>query len=123
MTPPGPEWVALRPAVEIADGEARACDVRHGKRFLSVILARLEGQLYAYENLCPHAGMPLDRPDGMVSMDLRGYLVCAAHLASFHVETGAFAGGPSAPGARGLRPARTTEIDGVVWVDTTSLAG
>lgn len=120
---PGPSWARLCATDAVNEGQARAFDARLGRRVWSVILVRLDGRLHAYENLCPHAGMPLDRPDGVVSLDLRGYLVCAAHLASFVVETGAFAGGPAAPGERGLRRARIQELEDGFWVDTAGLAG
>ncbi len=80
-------------AVEFAAGEAR----------FSLILARRGGEVFAYENRCPHAEMPLDRPDGRVAVAAGRFLICAMHGASFALETGACVGGPGA--GAGLIPA------------------
>jgi nitrite reductase (NADH) small subunit len=59
-----------------------------------VALFRVEGEIYAVENACPHAGNPL------VEGDVAGRtLTCAYHLWSFDLETGAC--------LRGDLPART----------------
>lgn len=89
-------------AVEVADGDAR----------WSFILVRDEDGVRCFENRCPHAGLPLDGPGGDVVLQY-GYLVCAVHLASFRATDGAYAGGPKAPGSRGLRPVKIVIEDGV----------
>lgn len=101
---------------ELADGTAKAVEVRRGARQWSVIVARQDGEVRAFHNRCPHAGMPLDRPDGAVMFDLLGFLVCSAHLASFRFSDGAYAGGPKSPGGRGLKPAPIRITDGRVWL-------
>ena len=79
---------------DIPDGEAHVFDFRAGPAIWSVILARRDGHVFAYENECPHAGHPLERPDGRVLMQEGRYLVCSAHGASFTVDDGECAGGP-----------------------------
>jgi nitrite reductase/ring-hydroxylating ferredoxin subunit/Fe-S cluster biogenesis protein NfuA len=49
-----------------------------------VLVIRREGQVFAYRNVCPHQGMPLD--DGMLSAD--GTLTCPWHGLEFDVCSG-----------------------------------
>jgi nitrite reductase/ring-hydroxylating ferredoxin subunit len=77
------------------DPEARAVDFRAGDAVFSLIIVRRGDLVRAYENRCPHARMPLDRPDGRVIIDAGGFLVCAMHGASFDAMSGACAGGPA----------------------------
>jgi nitrite reductase/ring-hydroxylating ferredoxin subunit len=62
--------------------------------FASVIVTRLGDHVAAFRNKCPHAGYPLHRADGRIVVQEGGYLVCAAHGASFTLNDGACAGGP-----------------------------
>ncbi|HWA00047.1 MAG TPA: Rieske (2Fe-2S) protein [Caulobacterales bacterium] len=79
---------------DLPDASARAFDFREGAAIFSLILARRGDEVFAYENECPHAGYPLERPDGRVLMQEGRFLVCSAHGASFQVEDGECAGGP-----------------------------
>ena len=75
---------------EIAEGEARGFPHRGGK----VVVVRRSGELFVYENRCPHFGVNLDfQPDKFMSYDDQ-YLQCAMHGALFEVETGACIAGP-----------------------------
>jgi nitrite reductase/ring-hydroxylating ferredoxin subunit len=80
---------AIARLAEIADGAARAFDFRVGDALFSVIVARRGESVWAYENVCPHAEFPLERFDGSVLVQAGRYLVCAAHGASFVLESGA----------------------------------
>ena len=91
--PPGTLIARLH---ELNDGEARAFDFRAGAALFSLILARQGEQVWAFENVCPHAGHPLERLDGTVMFQAARYLVCASHGASFAVRDGACVGGPCA---------------------------
>ena len=79
----------------LGDAEARAIDFRAGDALFSLIVVRRGDLVRAYENVCPHAAQPLDRPDGRVAIDAGGFLVCAMHGASFHIASGACASGPA----------------------------
>jgi nitrite reductase/ring-hydroxylating ferredoxin subunit len=97
---------------DLPDPGARAFDFAEGEARFSLILARQGAAVFAYENVCPHAFYPLDRPDGRVVMQSERYLVCTAHGASFAVETGACVGGPC--NGEGLQPIAVTLTDGDV---------
>lgn len=78
-----------------------------------VLFARHNGAVVAYRNRCPHAGFPLSRADGAVTVQEGRYLVCPVHGASFELATGACAGGPC--NGDGLEPIAITIQDGVIY--------
>jgi len=100
--------------IDIPDDGAAAFDFTHGEARWSVLLARCGDEVFAYENRCPHAGYPLERPDGRVVVQEKRYILCSAHGASFDRTTGACAGGPC---ARGLWPVRVRLEHGAVVMD------
>jgi len=106
---PGAFLIALD---ALGDPEARAVDFREGEALFSVIVARRGELVTAYENDCPHARAPLERPDGRVPLVEGRFLLCTAHGASFRLEDGACAGGPA---KSGLTPFRVDVRDGAVF--------
>ena len=75
-----------------------------------VLLAKVQGQIYAIDNACGHSGYPLDQGK------LDGYVVtCRWHDAKFDVRSGAVL----APG-RDLRPIKrfrvAADVDGAVII-------
>ncbi|MFZ4120290.1 MAG: Rieske (2Fe-2S) protein [Caulobacterales bacterium] len=69
-------------------------DREAGEHRWSVIITRSVDAVAAFENLCPHARMPMERPDGSVVVQEGKFLVCTAHGASFHLATGDYVAGP-----------------------------
>lgn len=65
---------------ELWDGELRGCVV-DGHR---LVLVKLDGQVHAYDDRCPHLGMPLST--GELA---HGVLTCSAHRYEFDARTGA----------------------------------
>jgi len=80
---------------DLGDPEARAVDFRSGEALFSLVVVRRGEKVVAYENDCPHARQPMERPDGRVVLIERRYLVCSAHGASFRIEDGHCVGGPA----------------------------
>lgn len=97
---------------DLADSDARAVDFRTGDALFSLVIARRGALVVAYENDCPHARQPMERPDGRVVMIEQRYLVCSAHGASFRLEDGACVGGPA---KSGLTAFAVTVRDGAVF--------
>ncbi len=104
----------LADVADIADPGAIVRDFRHGDALFSVLIARSGGRITAYENSCPHAQFPLERPDGRVVVLQGRYVLCAGHGALFAMEDGACAGGPGT--GRGLTPIPVEIRDGVIHV-------
>lgn len=92
MSDPVPSRVLAR-VDDIPDPGAIVVDVG-GEERLSLILARKNGRVFAYVNRCAHARYPLQRGDGSILIQEGRFLICAAHFASYAIETGACAGGP-----------------------------
>lgn len=103
---------------EIAEPGAVVRDFRAGDALFSVLIARREGRVSAFENSCPHANFPLERPDGRVVVLEARYLLCAGHGALFDMDDGACAGGPGT--GRGLTPIPVEVRDGAIYVSSRS---
>jgi 3-phenylpropionate/trans-cinnamate dioxygenase ferredoxin component len=95
----------------LPDGEVETCKAGD----YDVMVCRVQGVLYALEDLCSHAETTLS--DGL----LNGYsIVCPLHGTSFDVRTGAHSGPPAWCGV----PAFTvTEADGVATVEVPAKKG
>lgn len=72
-------FTPVLPFETLRDGTMTA--VQLGAR--RVLLVRVEGEVHAYDNRCPHRAWPLERGD-LVG----GVLSCANHRYSFDVVTG-----------------------------------
>ncbi len=74
---------------DIPDGEARKIETEDGA---SVIVVRAGDALYAYENRCPHFGVPLDIGRGVKTF--RNHVLCVNHYAAFRFADGVCVDGP-----------------------------
>ena len=59
-----------------------------------VFVIRFQGDLYAYENACPHTGIALDWGNGEMFDQAGRYLICSNHGALFEPDTGLCVHGP-----------------------------
>lgn len=76
---PDSEYVELTEESALWDGEMEAYDVGDAE----VLLVKVNGQVRAYDGICPHQSYSL------VEGDLEGsVLTCRAHEWQFNVETG-----------------------------------
>jgi nitrite reductase/ring-hydroxylating ferredoxin subunit len=86
---------------DIPDGDAIAAKVDDATGGFELILLRRGEHVFAYHNECPHAGRNLDyAPGRFLVRDNR--LICAAHGATFAVDSGACLGGPCRSGLAGM---------------------
>ena len=60
----------------------------------SALVARKNGQIYAYANICRHVPVSLDLGDGEVASVDGKYFLCHHHGARYRVEDGACVQGP-----------------------------
>lgn len=84
-----------------------------GERPSFLILMRREDRIFAYLNVCPHAGRPLNWAPDQFLFTPDDQLVCAAHGATFEPDSGICVLGPCL-GAR-LTPFEIEVRDGQVW--------
>lgn len=84
---------------EIADGAARGFDLGGGADApepLEIFVVRAGAHAYAYRNVCPHTGSPLDwQPDDFMSEDA-SHIMCHTHGALFEIADGFCVAGPCA---------------------------
>ena len=79
------DFVAVARVSELATGEMKFAAV-DGQR---IVLANVEGQVYALRDVCGHRNAPLSRGR------LLGHLIeCPLHFALFDVRTGELVDGP-----------------------------
>ncbi len=65
-----------------------------GQHMVKILVQRLGGDIYVYENSCPHALTPLNLFDDRF-MDMNDqYLICRTHGALFKPSTGECVQGP-----------------------------
>lgn len=81
---------------DLPDGAAREFRVGDGDWPLRGFVVHWQGQVYAYENTCPHAGHPLNLdPDRFFGPD-GATLICRSHGAMFEPTSGLCLAGPCA---------------------------
>jgi nitrite reductase/ring-hydroxylating ferredoxin subunit len=81
-------------AADIPDGGAVAVDPGEGEDAQSLILLRQGDRVFAYRNECPHTGRRLDWSPGRFLIE-GNQVVCAAHGACFHIDSGRCFSGPA----------------------------
>lgn len=97
---------------DIPDGGAVAVHVDSATGGFELIVLRQGERVFAYHNECPHAGRRLDYAPGRFLVS-EGRIVCAAHGATFRVDSGACLGGPC---SNGLAPVPVAVVDGEIRV-------
>ena len=80
--------VPIIPSFEVVDEQIGRITVR------SAVLARRDGRLYAYANICRHIPLTLDMGDGDVAAADRRHFLCHHHGARYRIEDGTCASGP-----------------------------
>ncbi len=99
---------------DIADGGFAEVEALIDGDAESLILYRVEDEVRAWLNVCPHAGRRLDWAPGQFLKSKDGHLVCAAHGASFELDRGDCVAGPCRGDA--LRAVQVQVRDGEVWL-------
>lgn len=96
--------------VDLAEGRSRGFVVDD----LKLLLVRRHGRVHAYENRCPHRGIPLEwTPDQF--LDHSGSLIqCTAHGALFLIESGECITGPCVGDV--LQPLSVHEDADGIWL-------
>ena len=86
--------VPLMQLDKIKDGGFAEIEVILDHVLESMILYRNGASVCAWRNICPHAGRRLDWAPGEFLKSKQGFLVCAAHGASFELQNGRCVSGP-----------------------------
>lgn len=79
---------------DIEEGRAVEFCYRAGDDMVEIFIQRRGDQVFAYENSCPHAYLPLNMKKGLFTEKSGKYFMCQNHGALFDIETGQCLGGP-----------------------------
>jgi nitrite reductase/ring-hydroxylating ferredoxin subunit len=79
---------------EILDGGAKEFSYRSGTNVHDIFVQRQGAGVFAYVNICPHAGTPLNMDDDTFMEKTGRYLMCHTHGALFQLEDGLCVAGP-----------------------------
>lgn len=79
---------------DIEDGGAKEFSYRSGADLYDIFIQRRGEEIFAYRNLCPHAGTPLNMEEGAFMESGGVYLMCHTHGALFDLESGKCLAGP-----------------------------
>ncbi|MDP3847276.1 MAG: Rieske (2Fe-2S) protein [Pseudomonas sp.] len=95
---------------QLTEGQSRGFLLGGVKLFA----VRREGQVYAYQNRCPHRGVPLEwQPDQFLDHS-NSLIQCATHGALFLIESGECVAGPCA--GQSLKALACHEDAEGIWV-------
>ncbi|MEH6577422.1 MAG: Rieske (2Fe-2S) protein [Amphritea sp.] len=90
---------------DIAENTTKGFELAERKLFA----VRQEGEIYLYENRCPHRGIPLEwMPDTFLDAD-KQFIQCSTHGALFKIDSGLCIAGPC--NGDNLRPIPFEVID------------
>ena len=99
---------------DIPDGKARTFTWKKGTWLFEIFIQRMGDDIFAYENTCPHVGLPLNlRPDHFLDRDGQA-LFCMNHAAFFTIDAGLCIKGPCK--GKYLFPIALDLIDGDIIV-------
>lgn len=79
---------------DLIDNKTRSFTLETEQGQLDLFLVKTENIAYAYKNICPHLGIPLNwQPDEFLSIE-ETHIQCSTHGALFTMENGHCIAGP-----------------------------
>jgi nitrite reductase/ring-hydroxylating ferredoxin subunit len=95
---------------ELSEGQSRGFSLMDSK----LLVVRRDGQVYAYQNRCPHRGVSLEwQPDQFLDPS-QSLIQCATHGALFLIESGECVAGPCS--GQALKALQCREDHTGIWV-------
>ena len=79
---------------ELSEGETHMFSFKRDGVHIEAFVARVDGKVVAYENLCRHLPVSLDYGDGRVWDSKKRFFVCFTHGARYEPGTGKCVEGP-----------------------------
>jgi nitrite reductase/ring-hydroxylating ferredoxin subunit len=106
--------ITVGPVEELDDPGCREFAIGDGDWPFRGFVVRKGDEVFAYQNLCAHAGHPLNwRPDEFLTKD-KSALMCASHGALYEISSGECFAGPC--NGRALHRVSVAVRDGIVYV-------
>ncbi|VAW67306.1 hypothetical protein MNBD_GAMMA08-341 [hydrothermal vent metagenome] len=89
---------------DIMDPGAKGFTLKEKRKERLLFIVKKDGDVYAYENSCPHAGINLEwQEDDFLNIE-KNFIQCSVHGALFQIENGDCLGGPC--NGEGLTPVK-----------------
>lgn len=107
-----PAGTVLCALSDIAEPGSRNIQAREGDALFLGFIVRVDGEVLAYVDSCPHNRIPLAVFDNQYLTRRGDYIVCGAHGAVFNPKSGMCFSGPCR--GEGLTPWPVTVVDGQV---------
>jgi nitrite reductase/ring-hydroxylating ferredoxin subunit len=79
---------------DIEDPGSKGFTVGSGRRTRNIFIVKQAGQVYGYNNKCPHANINLEWLDDEFLDNDKTLIQCSVHGALFYIDSGDCAGGP-----------------------------
>ncbi len=79
---------------DLQTGDAKEFSYRAGTDIHDIFIQRKDDDVYAFVNICPHAGTPLNMEQGKFMEKTGNYLMCHTHGALFQLSDGLCVAGP-----------------------------
>ena len=79
---------------DIDEFSAKEFSFRVGYEVHDIFIQRKNDEIFAFLNICPHAGTPLNMEQGQFLEKTRTYLMCHTHGALFQLNDGLCVAGP-----------------------------
>lgn len=79
---------------DIADPGSKGFTLQQGRKERLLFIVKKDGEVFAYENQCPHTGINLEwRGDDFLD-NQKAYIQCSVHGALFKIDAGNCISGP-----------------------------
>ncbi len=99
----------------VTEGATRKFRFREDGIDRDAFVARFQGQIVAYENVCRHLPIPLDGGDGVFFNSQKTHFICQMHGAVYDPASGKCVRGPCS-GASLKRLEVIEDADGSLWL-------
>ncbi len=97
---------------------AKSVTIEHDGRSVDIAVVRNKHGIYAYLDVCPHAGTPLEWQADRFFDESGTHIMCATHGAQFNVHDGMCISGPCVGDSLTRLPLRVT--DGKIFLNNQS---
>jgi len=102
---------------DIAELQTLSFTIETDQGLLELFVVRQDNKVHAYQNHCPHLGIPLNwQPDQFLCLE-GVHIQCATHGALFKVEDGHCIAGPCA--GQNLTALSLEHRDDEIWLELT----
>ena len=100
---------------DLSDGTALKFDYKQGEKKLEGFVARYNGKIVCYRNVCRHIPISLDYGDNRFFTRDGTHFICQTHGATYDPHSGVCVQGPCKGEKLFSLPIQIT--DGVIWLD------